>query len=170
IPFHRKTLTPLSFHAITFSFKVDNDQSLFRLLPDRKIRLPISNRLTENYERMRLADKEHHLSNSIQRLKQHYFQDLWIMIIQQNQRYLENDPFAADDDLMREIADYFNQHAHEKLQMRSIAAMYGLTPAHLISRFRSVYRLNPLEYLTSVRVKNACRLLLTTEWTLDVIA
>jgi hypothetical protein len=49
IAFYRSTFSPLSFHAITFTIINDENQSILNLLPERKIRLPQTQRLSENY-------------------------------------------------------------------------------------------------------------------------
>jgi AraC-like DNA-binding protein len=105
-----------------------------------------------------------------QRLKQHYFLDLWLMLIQQNRQQLNGIPFSNDDELIRDVALYLNNHAHESIEIQNVANHFELTPVNLLRRFKKVYQINPLQYLTSIRVKKACRLLLQTEWKLDVIA
>lgn len=169
-PFYRSTLSPLTFHAITFTFTTDDNLSLLNVLTDRKITMPQTERLSENYNHLRLADQVLNFNMNNQKLKQHYFLDLWLMIIYQYRQNLTVDPFLNDDELIREIAIYLNNHAHESIEIRNIALEFNLTPVNLTRRFKRIYQINPLQYLTSIRVKKACRLLLQTEWKLDVIA
>ncbi|MDF2814057.1 MAG: AraC family transcriptional regulator [Paenibacillus sp.] len=170
IAFYRSTLSPLSFHAITFTIINDENQSTLNLLPERKIRLTQTQRLSEDYHLLRLDDQALNFNMNTQRMKQHYFLDLWLMLIQQNRQQLNVIPFSNDDELIRDVALYLNNHAHESIEIQNVANHFELTPVNLLRRFKKVYQINPLQYLTSIRVKKACSLLLQTEWKLDVIA
>ncbi|PYI51539.1 helix-turn-helix domain-containing protein [Paenibacillus flagellatus] len=170
IAFHRNVLTPLSFHSITFLLPEGEPLKLQPLLAQRKIRLPQIRRLSENYSCLRQADQQMSYSSDNQKLKQHYLADLWLMIAQQALESPEVDPLLEKDEFIRDVALYLNNHAHESIEIRDVAQRFGMTPVQLIRRFKNAYGVNPLQYLTSIRVKQACRLLLITEWTLDVIA
>ncbi|CAH1211084.1 hypothetical protein PAECIP111891_03680 [Paenibacillus allorhizoplanae] len=95
VAFYRNTLSPISFHAITFTFTNDKNQSLSNLLPEHKITVQQTKRLSENYHHLRVADQVMHYNLNNQRLKQHYFLDLWLMIIQQNMQHLEMNPLPS---------------------------------------------------------------------------
>jgi AraC-like DNA-binding protein len=170
VAFHRHILTPLTFHAITFTFADDEIDSLLALMPDRKIRLPQTQRLSENYNHLKLADQVLSYSLGNQRLKQHYFLDLWLLVLHQNREHQDIEAFIDHDELIREIAVYLNNHAHEMIEIRNVALHFGLTPVQLIRRFKHRYQINPLQFLTTIRVKKACRLLLMTDWKLELIA
>ncbi|MCU6712138.1 AraC family transcriptional regulator [Paenibacillus sp. J5C_2022] len=170
IAFHRNVLTALSFHSITFLLPEGEPQQLQLLLSQRKIKLPQIRRLSENYKCLRQADLQLSFSSDNKKLKQHYFTDIWMMLAQQALESPDADPILKNDELIREVAIYLTNHAHEAIEIRDVAQQFGLTPVQLIRRFKNGYGINPLQYLTSIRVKQACRLLLTTEWTLDVIA
>lgn len=170
--FYRRTLTPLSFHAITFTFCYDETHSLLACLSDRKIRMEQISRLSENYNHLKLADQvlSYDSSNQTLKLKQHYFMDLWLMIMHQNQSCLNMRTIIENDKLMRDVAAYLTNHAQESIEIKKVAVHFELTPVQLIRRFKNIYNINPLQYLTSIRVKKACSLLLKTDWKLDVIA
>ncbi|UVI27289.1 helix-turn-helix domain-containing protein [Paenibacillus spongiae] len=170
VAFYRNVLTSLSFHSITFTLPEGEPQQLQSLLAHRKIRLPQIRRLSENYSCLRRADQQISYSSDNQKLKQHYLADLWLMIAQQVLDFPDAGPFLEEDEIIRDVAIYFNNHAHEAIEIRDVAHRFGMTPVQLIRRFKNAYSINPLQYLTSIRVKQACRLLLLTEWTLDVIA
>jgi AraC-like DNA-binding protein len=92
------------------------------------------------------------------------------MIAQQASESPGADPLLEKDEFIRNVAIFFHNHAHEAIEIRNVASRFGMTPVQLIRRFKNAYSVNPLQYLTSIRVKQASRLLLLTEWTLDVIA
>jgi AraC-like DNA-binding protein len=140
------------------------------LLAQRKIRLPQFRRLSENYSSLRQADQQLPFNPENQMPKQHYLSDIWLMITQQALESPDSVSSLNEDEFIRDVAVYFKDHAHESIEVRDVAVLFGLTPVQLIRKFKSAYGVNPLQYLTSIRVKMACRLLLVTEWTLDVIA
>ncbi|MBP1991544.1 helix-turn-helix domain-containing protein [Paenibacillus eucommiae] len=170
VAFYRNVLEPLSFHTITFTFSDGDSQQLQLLLTHRKIRLPQILRLSENYSCLKQADQQLPFSFDNQKLKQHYLVDLWLMIAQQALESPDAGLSGKDDEVIRDVAIYFNTHAHEAIEIRDVAHRFGMTPVQLIRRFKTAYSVNPLQYLTSIRVKQASRLLLITDWTLDVIA
>ncbi|MEF3308669.1 AraC family transcriptional regulator [Paenibacillus sp. GYB004] len=172
VAFYRNVLTPLSFsfHSITFTLPDGEPQQLMPLLAQRKIRLPQFRRLSENYSSLRQADQQLPFNPENQMPKQHYLSDIWLMITQQALESPDSVSLLNEDEFIRDVAVYFKDHAHEPIEVRDVASLFGLTPVQLIRKFKSAYGVNPLQYLTSIRVKMACRLLLVTEWTLDVIA
>jgi len=170
ITFHRNVLAPLSFHSLTFLLHEGESQQIQPLLAQRKIRLPQIRRLSENYSGLRQTDQQMSYNPKSQKLRQHYLIDIWLMITRQAMESPDTDLIAGHDDSMRDVADYLHKHAHEMLEIRDVAEQFGMTPVKLIRKFKKSYGVNPLQYLTSYRVKHACRLLLTTDWTLDVIA
>ncbi|CAG7639772.1 HTH-type transcriptional activator RhaR [Paenibacillus solanacearum] len=169
--FHRKTISTLSFHAITFDF---SEQSAARTLddelPERKITFSETARLSENYRHLRLADQMLDLQMSKQKLKQHYFDDIWLMMRSPFRPFADDDSNPGADELIRRVAMYLKANASRPLELKQIAFTFGLTPVQLIRRFKTAYRMNPLQFITSIRLKSACSLLLETDWKLDAIA
>ncbi|MBP1990135.1 helix-turn-helix domain-containing protein [Paenibacillus eucommiae] len=170
LAFHRNVLSPLSFHSLTFLLSEGEAQPLQLLLAQRKIRLPQIRRLSENYGGLRQADQQLSYNPENQKLRQHYLADIWLMIARQALESSETEPLAGHEDFIRDVAVFLHNHAHEALEIRDVADRFSMTPVQLIRKFKAGYGVNPLQYLTSLRVKHACKLLLSTEWTLDVIA
>ena len=170
IAFHRKISNTLSFHSISFDFTSEEAQSLNRQLQHRKLHVPLTTRLSENFMHLRndhpLAGIHiHHV-----RWKQHYFLDLWLMMMYQYPQYFGIAHVEEEDSTIRSIALYIEQHAHQSFEIKQVASEFGITHVQLIRRFKAVYHMNPLQYLTSIRIKKACSMLLETDWKLDVIA
>lgn len=170
VAFYRNTTAPLSFHAITFDFPDGEPDVLQKWHPNKKIRLPQNERLAGNYEQLRLVGQLPTYFKNNRELKQHYFLDLWLMTIREHRLFPEVDTTEGSDLLIRQIAAYLKEHAHRTLEIQKVASEFSLTPVQMIRRFKAVYHLNPLQYLTSIRLKKACSLLLQTDWKLDVIA
>ncbi|GAA3411279.1 helix-turn-helix domain-containing protein [Paenibacillus hodogayensis] len=168
--FHRSIRAALSFHAITFRFPAEvEEQALQALKGITKIKLPQSRRFLENTHALRQEAALSSPSVAFDKRKQHYFLDLWLIAMSVLAQSADR-PSPAVDPMMRQVSDYLSRHAQESLQIREVARAFGLTPVQLIRRFHAAYATNPLHYLTELRMKKACALLLETDWTLDVIA
>ncbi|MDF2668988.1 MAG: AraC family transcriptional regulator [Paenibacillus sp.] len=169
--FHRHIVTPLSFHAITFDLPHEAaDQELAARFPDYLIHLPHTTRLNDNFEELRLTDPLTYITADNDSRKQHYFIDIWYLIAKAYRKNVDVLPTDTIDSLMEQVALHLRHHAHESMEIREIAVDLGLTSVQLTRRFKAMYAVNPLQYLTSIRIKTACTLLLETDWTLDVIA
>ena len=54
--------------------------------------------------------------------------------------------------------------------MSEVSAQLGLGPVQFTRRFRASYGQTPIEFLTDLRLGNAQKMLIETDWTLDKIA
>ena len=60
------------------------------------------------------------------------------------------------------VARYIEKHYSEQISMSDMAELVGLSSTHFNRRFQEVLHMTPMEYLRSVRVQVAQRLLTTT--------
>jgi len=79
------------------------------------------------------------------------------------------DQRTAFGDLQRAIA-YIDSHFVDEITAESLAKISGLSIPHLNRLFRQVLRLPPMDYVLSLRIQEAQRLLATTRATLSEIA
>lgn len=170
IAFHRSTKAALSFHAITFNFPEGERHFPLKLMTEHKVTLGPSSRLAENYKWILKEYQLQKWSAEHKRRKQHYFHDLWLMILDGYRPLEEIQEEQVMDTQIQSIAEYIEEHAYQKLEIKQVAAHFAMTPVQLIRRFQAAYHINPLQYLTSLRVKKSIYLLLQTDWSLDVIA
>lgn len=72
--------------------------------------------------------------------------------------------------LMFEILGYINNHYFEELTLETISEKYFLSPCYFSRTFREVTGFHFVEYLNNVRIKEAKKLLQTTELSVSDIA
>ena len=68
------------------------------------------------------------------------------------------------------VARYVEQHYAESISMAEMAQLAGLSSTHFNRRFRQLLRMTPMQYLRSVRIQAARKLLTTTSRSLAEIA
>lgn len=68
------------------------------------------------------------------------------------------------------IITYIKQHYRERLTSQMLADVVGLSPQYLSKYFKSVTRMNLMQYLARVRAENANRELLSSDRTITEIA
>ncbi|WIX33636.1 AraC family transcriptional regulator [Salinicola sp. JS01] len=59
----------------------------------------------------------------------------------------------ADTPALAEVAAYIRAHCSETLTLEHLAALAGVSPAHLVRRFKRSYGITPHAYLTDCRVR-----------------
>ncbi|MBD2864834.1 helix-turn-helix domain-containing protein [Paenibacillus oceani] len=106
-----------------------------------------------------------------QKLLSHYWNDIWTswcleLLSAPNPRSLQ----PPQDELMNRAAKLLEQHCSQPYGVKELAHELGLSSVQLIRRFRCAYRLTPGDYLTSLRMERACRMLRETRMTVDQIA
>lgn len=72
--------------------------------------------------------------------------------------------------IMEDAVKYIYYNYHKDLTLEEVAAKFNLSKSHFSKRFKSVTGFGYKEYLISVRIKEACNLLLTTNKSITEIA
>ncbi|WP_158289547.1 helix-turn-helix domain-containing protein [Paenibacillus flagellatus] len=105
-------------------------------------------------------------------LLSHYWNDIWTSwcLERLTDSSSGRSSRSAPDDLMAQAARKLEERYAEPYGVKQLSAELGLSPVQLIRRFRAAYRMTPGDYLTSVRIERACRLLRETRLTVDRIA
>lgn len=70
----------------------------------------------------------------------------------------------------QKIAEFLGTHFQEELTLFQLAEQFGYSTDHLIRIFKQHFQMTPHQYLIEIRLSEAKRLLLTTDWSLDQIA
>jgi len=181
-PFHRATLSPLSFHFIHFSWQPADESSSSKQEPLWIGLLSVKDKArlssTLSYLR-RLSISSEWLNDTQHAAKQHLLNDVWRLAqieqieleqLQQSEHSIAPELSSSVDPLMWQARDYMQKHAYGSLNLGSLADSLGLTPVQLTRGFRAAYRLTPLEFITTLRLDYAARLLEETAWSIDQIA
>lgn len=72
---------------------------------------------------------------------------------------------------MEKVTDYLEKNYKTEVSLSEIAEVAGITPQYLCRLFQDCFHLRPMEYVLSLRMKEAKKLLVTAkEMTLDEIA
>ncbi len=73
-------------------------------------------------------------------------------------------------DRMTDVLNYVKQNFQEDIKLQTIAKISNLTPQSFCRMFKTRMKKNFVEYLNEVRVSNACKLLLASEYNIAEIA
>lgn len=85
-------------------------------------------------------------------------------------------PIATPDDRrghfqeLQRVMDFIDAHFVDEITVARLAAIVGISIAHFNRRFRQLLRLSPMEYVLSLRIQEAQRLLTTTTGNVGEIA
>ncbi|MDD4873260.1 MAG: AraC family transcriptional regulator [Kiritimatiellae bacterium] len=81
-----------------------------------------------------------------------------------------NDSPAISCDKMVRVVDFISKNYHRKIALEELAVMACLSVSQFERRFRQMFHVSPVKYLSKVRVDAACRALKSTNRTLTDIA
>ncbi len=98
--------------------------------------------------------------------------EILFLIARENKEYSQmiDIDFKQQDEKIREVLDYMDQHFAEELTISEIAEAAGISETHFRRVFRQVINMTPMDYLNMIRIRNACNLLLTTDLSVEMIA
>lgn len=72
--------------------------------------------------------------------------------------------------IIDEIKFYLDVNYTEKVKLKDLAKKFGIHPNYLTRMFHTKYGISPKQYLTSLRLYRACKLLTTTDLSIAIIA
>lgn len=72
--------------------------------------------------------------------------------------------------IIDEIKFYLDVNYTEKVKLKDLARKFGIHPNYLTRMFHAKYGISPKQYLTSLRLYRACKLLTTTDLSIAIIA
>lgn len=158
--FERKILSPIDYHQ--FAFCCEESDERYQALRGGRLRIPPShlNALMESLHRANLQGAG---EETVVCLLEHLFVEEALYAKEPEGR------FEMTEDI-RDTIQYMNAHLEEKLDMRALASRVYLSHTGLIWKFRRQLGVTPLQYLISLRMQLARRLLLEEDLPIGEIA
>lgn len=92
---------------------------------------------------------------------------LLIRIARTDRRTLPN---ADDSQVFRKIAEYITDNYSSEITLELLSKKFTISKSHMSRQFKAATGFNISEYISVVRIKNAQRLLLTTNYHITQIA
>ncbi len=163
-PLFRKVIAPLKFHFFQVSSEIDM-KKFFR----------VGVNTLENLERLKstynyfakLAFLEDEYSKQV---KAHLIYDISIQLLIENELFILEEEPKIKDDVIVEIITYINNNFEDKISFQDLADKHGINSSQLTRRFTKQIGVNPIEYLSMVRLRLVRTLLIETTDNLDIIA
>ena len=168
--FGRETVTPLSFHFLHVEWNRP-DEEMAALFPKRRIRLADRVRLKSTFGYLRRAARDYPDLRSLNH-SAHLLRDLFQLyeMEQEERRAASPLPAPSGDALMDRAAEEIRTLAGGEVSLNELAARLGFSPVQFTRRFRAAYHRLPSDYLRSVRLSEACRMLAETSLTVGEVA
>lgn len=76
----------------------------------------------------------------------------------------------SEKDRLCEVYRFVHENFRSDIQLKDVAKLTNLTPQSFCRLFKKRNNLHFVEYLNQVRISNACKLLLDSDWTISEIA
>ena len=163
-PLFRRVEKPLKFHFLQVSAEVD----LNHFLQIGMYTLQNLDRLKSTYNFFaKLAFSEDKYSKQV---KAHLVNDLFIQLMIENELFIFDEEPQIKDAIIFDIITFVHNNFEEKINFKQLAEKHGLNSSQLTRRFTKHIGVNPIEYLTMVRLKLVRTLLIETSDSLDTIA
>ncbi len=77
---------------------------------------------------------------------------------------------SAHMQLLLDISQYINLHCAEKLSLEKLGGEFHMSPKYFSDYFKKHFSRGFTDYLTAVRIEKAKKLLLETDWNMELIA
>lgn len=71
---------------------------------------------------------------------------------------------------MRDVIAYIRDHLGDRIRVAALAGIANLSVSQFQRRFRGIFHVSPIQYVSRLRINAACRLLLDTNDTITSIA
>ncbi len=100
---------------------------------------------------------------------------LHVLSISTDTSYITSEGYAqpvksANSDRLADVYKYVQANFKEDISLQTVSTIAHLTPQSFCRLFRKRTNRNFVEYLNQVRISNACKYLLETDWTISQIA
>ncbi|MEF2243439.1 MULTISPECIES: AraC family transcriptional regulator [unclassified Paenibacillus] len=165
--FHRKTVEPLTFHFVQFTWDVEPTKEQAEQMTG-KITFIDTERLASTYRYIRSLNLTAGQEQSGNRIR-HLLEDIWWLYGQESGKADRNREEEADDQ-MQYAQQWLLAHAFEPLSISKLSDLLGISAVQLTRKYKRSFHMTPSDYVTGLRMDRACSLLEETTLTLDRIA
>ncbi len=100
---------------------------------------------------------------------EHLINDLWLSIGMEKQNEVRTENMKPDR-MMLDLMKKIESAAFDKIQLKDLAQQFNIGKVQLTRRFQRAFGMNPMEYVISLRLEKARKLLTETDYTIDHIA
>lgn len=145
-----KPLTELTAHIITY-------------LPEQ-VAIPARKMLKEIYEQYIGYETGAWLGIKANLLKFYYF------MYQSNMVFFQEKENSEQMQLLLDISQYIHMHCDEKISLEQLGSEFHMSPKYFSEYFKKHFSKNLTDYLTATRIEKAKKLLLETDWDMELIA
>lgn len=147
------------------------NEKFLDMFQQKRIQVPI-NRRADIIELMdKILEESKQIDEYSDYLAKKHCEELLLFIFRcQN---LESEQIAQDSIMDQDMIDavsYMNEHFMEEITLHHMALRASMSDSYFSKRFRLITGFGYKEYLNTVRIRHACRLLLTTELSITEIS
>lgn len=164
---HRNVLEPVEFVYVKFC---ENSACPYTFdIPFGKVSVKDRDRFMSNITALEnLLSKDDFLSAAA---REHFLIDILFQLhFESGPDYASQENIACNDALVRSATDYIEKHLTEKILIDKICRSIGTNASTLNFKFRREFDMSIGQYITDVRIKKACKLLIGTSYSVSEIA
>lgn len=147
------------------------EEAFLTAFQKRKITIPSNRR--EYFEDLlfRMLDECQDIDGLSKCFCVHYCEEMLLFIIRlQRMKGMKIAKGTIDDEQILASVQYINQNYKENVTLHEMALQAGMSDSYFSKKFKQITGFGYKEYLNTVRIRNACRLLLDTNMTVTQIA
>lgn len=164
---HRNVLESIEFVYVKFR---ENPACPYTLdIPFGKAIFKDANRFDSNITALeKLLPNDDFLSAA---MREHLLMDILFQLwLERNSEQTPYENQAWDDVLVSSAVCYIDEHLTEKIPIEKLCHSIGTNASTLNFKFRREFNMSIGQYITDRRIKNACRLLISTSYSISEIA
>lgn len=100
-----------------------------------------------------------------------YLQEIYLFLVR-CMKYKDNmnRQITVENDLIQDVASYIYKNYEKNIQLEQLAKQFSISRSYLSKKFKATTGVGFKEYLTSVRIQEACKKLLETDMSITQVA